>query len=333
MTSTKATRVTLTTDLAARGRQFGDAMLRWSDNSNPLGYHPVPVISVKGGDGPVLLVTGATHGDEFEGAAGIMRLLHSLDPSRMRGQVIAVPALNAPALRASSRVTPLDGQNLNRAFPGDPDGGPTAMLAHFLESVILPLCDAAVDLHSGGKASFFQPCTLPTHTADPVLAARNMDLAHVFGLPLVWRLGSSNDSRSVNAAAERARVPMIATELGGGGGVTPAITDLAEAGLMNILAHLGILDGSAPVSAPPRIVEIASPHDSLYARTDGLFDRSVQAGQDVQAGDDAGWFHHITEPERASERLRMPGGGLILAHTNRGYVSRGDLLALVVRDV
>ena len=328
-----ASSVKLTTDLTAAGRQFGDAMLRWSDNSNPLGYHPVPVISLKGGDGPVLLLIGGTHGDEFEGPSAIMRLVNQLDAAQMQGQVIAIPALNAPALMSSSRVSPLDGANLNRAFPGDFSGGPTAMLAHFLEAEILPRCAAVIDLHSGGKASFFQPCTLPTDTEDRALAAKNMDLAQAFGLPLIWRLGAHNDSRTVNSAAERAGVPMIATELGGGGGVDPTITDQAEAGVMNVMRHLKIVDGELTPATAQRIVEIADPNDSLYASGAGLFDRAIKAGQDVASGDFAGLFHYIGEPERITDRLSLPSDGLILAHTNRGLVSRGELLALVARDV
>ena len=326
-------RVTLTTDLTSAGRNFGDAMLRWSDNSNPLGYHPVPVASLRGGDGPVLLIIGGTHGDEFEGPSAIMRLIDNLDPDNIRGQVIAIPALNAPAVFASSRVSPLDGANLNRAFPGDASGGPTAMLAHFLETELLPLSDAVIDLHSGGKASFFQPCTLPTQCKDPSLAAKNMDLARVFGLPLIWRLCGHNDNRSVNSAAERAAKPMIAAELGGCGGVDPTITDLAETGLMNVLRHLGILDGSPTSSPAQRVVEVANPTDSLYATSTGLFDRAVRAGQNVKAGEFAGTFHYIGEPERASKRLYFPTDGMILAHTNRGIVTRGELLALVVQDI
>ena len=328
-----ATRVTLTTDLISDGRHFGDAMLRWSDNTNPLGYHPVPVISLKGGEGPVLLLIGGTHGDEFEGPSAIMRLVHRLDPEQMAGQVIAIPALNMPALEASSRVTPLDGANLNRAFPGRADGGPTEMLAHFLETAIMPLCDAIIDLHSGGKASFFQPCSLPTDTANRDLAAENMELAQLFGLPLIWRLGSNNDNRSVNSAAERAGVPMIAAELGGGGGVDPRITDMAAVGFLNVLRHMGVVKGEANRVPVQRVVEIASPHHSLYARADGLFDRRVFAGGEVKQGDTAGWFHFVAEPERRSVQLRMPEGGLVLAHTNRGLVKRGEMLALVVQDV
>lgn len=326
-------RITMTIDLARSGKQFGDAMLRWSDNSNPLGYHPIPVVSIKGGQGPVLLLTGGTHGDEFEGPAAIMRLIHSLDVTKLRGQVIAIPAFNMPALAMSSRVSPLDGANLNRAFPGDADGGPTQMVAHFLETEILPLCDAAIDLHSGGKASFFAPCALPTQTADAALARRNMTLARVFGLPLIWRLGGQNDNRSVNSAAERAGVPMIATELGGGGGVDPMITDSAEAGILNVMRHLEMIDG-APTAAPvQRVVELSGPSASVFATCEGVFDRAVHAGQDVAAGDLAGLFHHISEPERPSAALRFSQDGFILAHTNRGLVTRGEMLALVVQDV
>ena len=326
-------RLRTTIDLDEPGRSVGDLMLRWSDNTNPLGYHPIPVISIKGGDGPLVLIIGGIHGDEFEGPAAIMRLARRLSPETLRGQVVLIPALNAPAIAASSRVSPLDGANLNRSFPGDADGGPTAMLAHFVETVLMPRFDAVIDLHSGGKATFFQPCALATRTADRGLYDRNLDLASAFGLPLIWVLGENNDNRSVNAAAERAGVPMIAAELGGGGAVDPDIVGQADAGLLHCLGHLGLVDVSPVSSPPPRRVEIASPLDSVYAPADGLFDRAIGAGQEISAGQTAGWVHHPTEPERSSVPLIFPSDGLVLAHTCRGMVRRGELLALIASDV
>ena len=332
-TSSAQSRIKPTIDLDAPGRSVGDLMLRWSDNANPLGYYPIPVISIKGGDGPTALITGGTHGDEFEGPAAIMRLAERLSTDTLSGQVILLPALNAPAIIASSRVNPLDGANLNRAFPGNADGGPTAMLAHFVEMVLMPRCDAVIDLHSGGKASFFQPCVLPTRTADVGLYEKNLALARAFGLPLIWVLGTNNDSRSVNSAAERAGVACISAELGGGGGSDPAITDQAEEGLMRCLRYLGLIEREDTPRPTARMVEIGSPLHSVYAPAEGLFDRAVSAGQDVTAGQTVGWFHHVTEPERASVPLVVPVDGLILAHTNRGMVRRGELLALVTVDV
>ncbi len=326
-------RLHLTIDLDLPGRQAGDVMLKWSDNSIPLGYHPVPIVSLRGSDGPTVLMLGGTHGDEFEGPAAILRLAARLQPAHLSGQVILLPALNAPALAASSRVSPLDGQNLNRAFPGDPDGGPTAMLAHFVETVLLPRVDAVIDLHSGGKASVFAPCALASRCADADLTRANLDLAAAFGLPLVWMLGEHNDDRSVNAAAARAGVPMIAAELGGGGNITPEIVDGAETGLLRCMAHLGIVEAAYPVPTPPRRVEIASPFDSLHAPGDGLFDRRVSAGQEVQAGDLAGHLRFPDDPGRPALDLTFPNSGFVLAHGNRGMVRRGDLLALVAQDV
>lgn len=326
------TAVTPTIDLSADGRHVGDLQVRWSDNTVPLGYHPVPIISLKKGDGPVVVMFAGTHGDEFEGPSALMRLVNGLFVEDITGQIIIVPGLNFPAVRISARVSPLDDVNLNRAFPGDPKGGVSAQIAYFVETELLARADAAIDLHSGGKASVFAPCTLATLTADADLYAQNIALAKAFGLPLVWILSGFNDARSLNSAAERAGVPMIATELGGGGGVDPAITDATEEGLYSMLRHVGVLTGEALHVDAPRLVEIKASEHSLFATGEGVFDRAAAAGQSVRAGEVAGRFHYVSEPERASETITFQHHGFVLAHTNRGYVQRGDMLMLVVQD-
>ena len=326
--------VTCTIDLSSDGRHIGDLCVKWSDNTVPLGYHPVPILSLRNGDGPVAVLIAGTHGDEFEGPAALMRLTARLDCDKLTGQVILIPGLNAPALKAASRVSPLDGVNLNRGFPGSPSGSISEQIAYYVETELLPRADAVVDLHSGGKASFFAPCSLATRTADKTLFQRNLALAEAFGLPLTWVLGAFNDARSVNSAAERAGVPMIATELGGGGGVTPDIVTQAEDGLMGVLRHAGILhDQPAPTASVKRRVEITSGQHSLFAPGEGVFDRIVSAGDEVTAGQLAGHIHYVSEPRRPSEPVTFPHDGFVLAHSNRGWVTRGDMLMLVVQDV
>jgi len=323
--------VTPTIDLAAEGRHVGDLRVRWSDNSIPLGYHPVPIVSFKRGAGPIMLMIGGTHGDEFEGPSALMRMVNDLSLNDINGQIIIIPGLNAAAVNTSTRVSPLDGINLNRAFPGDPMGTITQQIAYYVERVLLPMADAAVDLHSGGKASFFEPCALATCTQDQKLYARNLELATAFGLPLIWILGSFNDNRSLNAAAERAGVPMIAAELGGGGGVDPHITDTTEVGLYRMLRQLGILNGTCSAAEQARMVKIESMEHSLFAEGEGLFDRKISAGQSVVAGQVAGTLHYLSEPRRSSEVVTFAYDGYVLAHTHRGYVNRGDLLMLVTQ--
>ncbi len=328
-----ASRIHPDIDLAREGKQTGDLLLRSSDNRQPLGHYPVPVLTLARGDGPTVLLISGVHGDEFEGPSALMRLFNSLAPEDVTGRLIILPALNTPAVQASSRVSPLDGVNMNRVFPGDPNGGPTAMLAHFLEEVLMPQCDAAIDLHSGGKASVFASCALASEDDDPEHFEKNLALARAFGAPLIWQLGAYNDNRSVNAAATRKRVPMIATELGGGGGCDPQDSGLGEAGVRRCLAHLGVI-AEAPLSnASPRIVSVSSSSQSLYAPAAGVFDRHFRAGDEVVAGASAGWLHFVDEPQRPSIELRFPENGLVLAHGARGMVERGELLAFVARDV
>ena len=328
-------RARLTLDLQVAGRQVGDLLIPWSDDRNPLGRYPVPVITVSGTPGPVVLILGGVHGDEFEGPAAIMRLARDLAPDALRGRVVMIPAANAPAFAASRRCSALDGGNLNRAFPGDADGTPTAMIADWLQTWMIPRCDAVIDLHSGGKASVFVPCSLPQAGISPALDAANADLALAFGLPVIWQLGAQNDDRSVNAACARAGVACIAAELGGGGGVDPDVTDMAEAGLRRVLHHLGVI-ASAPPPGPQANatrVELSDPADHVMAPARGLFDRRCHAGARVSSGDLAGWLHFPEDPTRAPVALRFPQAGLILAHTARGLVDRAEMLALVARDI
>jgi predicted deacylase len=155
MTSTPS-RIRTTIALDVEGRRFGQYRIPYSDNTQPYG-HVGPIAVLASGHGPTLVLTGGVHGDEYAGPVAIMRLAHELGLDKLNGRLILLPALNAPAVKAASRCSPLDGGNLNRAFPGDPDGGPTAMIAHWLETRVLPHCDGAIDFHSGGRASDNQP--------------------------------------------------------------------------------------------------------------------------------------------------------------------------------
>jgi predicted deacylase len=328
-------RLALDLDLVSPGKRAGAARLRWSSNENPLGHYPLPVMTVIGGAGPTVLLTGGVHGDEYEGPVALYRLYRALDPRAVTGRLIILPALNAPAVRAAARVSPLDGGNLNRAFPGRRDGTPTEMIAHLVESCLMPLADAVIDLHAGGKASWFVPCVLAARAASGALDPANMALARAFGAPVLWVLGAQNDDRSVNGAATRAGVPAIAAELGGGGSLGQAELAVAEQGLRRVLAQLGVLAAPADHNAPPepRLVEIAAAGQSVAAEAHGLYQPLVSAGDDVAADDLLGLIHDLDRPDADPLAVRAPCAGLVLAETRRGLVAPGDFLALIASDV
>lgn len=328
------TRITCTIDLGRDGKQWGDLRLRYSSDRYALGYIPVPIAAVRNGAGPTVLLVGGNHGDEFEGPVALLKLVHRLDPGRIRGRIIVLPCLNAPAVWRATRTSPIDGGNMNRAFPGDPDGGPTAMLAHLVDAVLLPGCDAAIDLHAGGKASYFTPCALVTRSADATLFAANLALGDAFDAPLTVMLGALADDRSLNRAADRRGVPMIAAELGGGGAVSQEPLAVAERGLARALAHVGVLPDTALEPAPRRRrVEARSPAHYVYAPTAGIFEPCCEAGEDVATDQVAGYIHPVTEPERPASEVRFAGAGVIVARAATGLVERGTMLATLGSDV
>ena len=335
MTDSSAdTRIKISIDLDQPGRQVGDLQIKWSDNQRPLGYYPVPIACIAGGNGPTVLLSAGVHGDEFEGPAALMRLLQDIAPADVNGRIIILPALNTPAMLASSRVSPLDQVNMNRAFPGDAHGGPTHMLAHFIETCLLPECNAAIDLHSGGKAAVFAPCVLTQADMQADIGLRNMALAQAFGAPFIWLSGRNNDNRSVNAAAARQGVSMVAAELGGGGGCDRLMTDFAERAVRRCLHHLGILSVAMEAEAEAsRLVEFSASGHNLTAPAAGLFDRQFSLGDEVQVGDRAGCLHFVGEPLRPSMELKFAASGTVLAQGNRGLVERGDSLAMIAQPV
>lgn len=149
---TMKSRVWTTIDFDATGAQSDYARVPYSSNKSAYGWIPVPMFCFKGGDGPTALLTAGTHGDEYEGQIALWKLARELDYKTLRGRVIILPALNQPAVVAARRNSPLDGGNLNRLFPGDALGGPTAMIAHYVSSELMPLADLSIDLHSGELA-------------------------------------------------------------------------------------------------------------------------------------------------------------------------------------
>ena len=112
------TNISTTIDFNAEGRQIGDLRLPWSGNEQPLGYYPVPVAVIKNGTGPTLLLAGGTHGDEYEGPAALMQLLHSFNPDQLQGRLLIFPALNTPAVTARGALLAPGRWKFKQGIPG-----------------------------------------------------------------------------------------------------------------------------------------------------------------------------------------------------------------------
>src|SRR5882762_3103103 len=126
-------RLTAEIDFDRDGKQHGFIRLPYSVHRSAYGWIPIPVACIKNGDGPRVLLMAGNHGDEYEGQVALGKLIRSLGAEEVRGRIIMLPSANFPAAMAGMRTSPLDEGNLNRSFPGDPYGGPTAQIADYIE--------------------------------------------------------------------------------------------------------------------------------------------------------------------------------------------------------
>ncbi len=176
--------------------------------------------------------------------------------------------------------------------------------------ILLPRCQAALDLHSGGTASEYLPCAY-VYAGGPMAAAKAA-LADAFGAPLAVVVGATAETRSLSAACERQGVPMIATELGGGGFVSAAALAVADSGTRAVLRHLGLLPAMpGDDQRRTRSVQVPDRSHFLMCPATGLFEPMAALGDKVEPGTPAGWLHDVDDPCRAAgvRAVRQCGHG------------------------
>ena len=147
-----SSRIIAEIDYEKDGKQVGWLGLPHSVTRSAYGKIMIPIAVIRNGKGPTVFFQAGNHGDEYEGQIALVKLIRELDPAAIQGRVIVLPAANFPAAMAGTRVSPIDEGNLNRAFPGSPDGTVTQQIAYYIDSVLFPQADLFHDLHSGGSS-------------------------------------------------------------------------------------------------------------------------------------------------------------------------------------
>jgi predicted deacylase len=317
-------------DLEAPGKRTGFLRLMHSTHESAYGWIPIPIAVIARGHGPTVLLVAGNHGDEYEGQIALGRLIREVTPEQVTGRLIVVPAANFPAARAGRRTSPIDAGNLNRMFPGDPDGGVTAQIAYYIDAVILPLCDAVIDLHSGGSSLLYTPSALARRGTDAALFAKAVDLLRAFGAPTSYivRPGGLWGGTLSDACARRG-VLQIGTELGGAGHAGREALRVTLRGVAGALRHLGVanLDWDAgPARPPTRILEVGGPDYFVHAPDPGVFEPLAEPGEEVRAGQPAALLHQTEMPWREPIRVDFARDGVVLVKRWPGMTARGDCL-------
>jgi predicted deacylase len=321
-------------DFDAQGKHVGFLRLAHSTHQSAYGWIPIPVASIRNGDGPTVLVMAGNHGDEYEGQVLASQLVRQLQPEMLRGQVILLPMANFPAAQAGQRTSPIDGGNLNRLFPGNPAGTITEEIAAYVETQLVKRSSVVVDLHSGGSSLLYNgPTMLALEPRDAAESQRIRGLLQAFGLPRAF-LHAPNPV-TISSAARRQGAISIVTELGGAGMITPAILRIARQGLLHLLGQVGVLQGELVPPSPPgatRIMRIDAAAHYVYARENGLFEPLVELGDTVTAGQAVARIHFPETPWREPEAVHAVGAGEVICKRVPALSRRGDCLFQLAQD-
>ncbi len=327
-----------TVDFDLPGKQHGHLMVPYSYNLGGWANLLVPITVIKNGDGPTALASGGNHGDEYPGQIAIMKLCRNLEPSHVRGRLILIPSLNFPAAKASTRLSPLDGMNLNRAFPGKADGSVTSIIAHYLTTVLFPMADIVIDIHTGGRSMDFVPCATMHLVPDLKQRATMTAGVEAWNTDISFVYADVAGSGLLPVEAENQGKIVVTTEMGGGEPVPSGVHTITQVGLSNVLRHFGVLTGE-PVTRqglglpPTRWVQALSRDDYRFAPESGVFEALVPLGADVATGQTVAQIHFLERPDREPVPIIAPTSGVLLATRGPALVAQGDCVACIAHDV
>jgi len=315
-------------DFDADGKQIGFLRLPHSVHRSAYGWLPIPVASIKRGEGPVVIVSAGTHGDEYEGQIIVSRMIREIQTEMVSGQLILLPMANAPAAEAGLRTSPLDDGNLNRLYPGDPAGTPSQVIAHYIEHVLLAPADYMLDLHSGGSSLMYDGANMMgLEPRDAEEEQKVTGLLKAFGLPKAF-LYQPNPV-NVTAAARRQGAICFLTELGGGGGVDAALVRQGMQGVLHLLGYIGLLQGKLVPPRPPadaRLMAIDRNRHYVYAMDHGVYEPLAELGEVVRQGQAAALIHFPDNPVRPPETVSFAADGEIVCKRAIAQVRRGDCI-------
>ena len=329
--------VVSTIDLTAPGKQIGHLRYPKISNNGGWAYDLVPIACIANGDGPTVVVSGGNHGNEYEGQIAALRLINEIDADQISGRIIVVPVISIEAAWASTRLWP-SGANFNRSFPGSPDGPPNQQIADYFTRVLFPMADVVIDMHSGGNAFWFLPCSHMHVVDDPV--QRQAMLAGM----LAWNSDyhflyiDVNGNGLLPVEAEDQGKTVITTELGGGGRVPAFVHQLAWGGLTNVLRHEGVLHGEAQtresLGLPPATI-LDGRDPANYVNTDeaGFWENLLEPGDPVNAGDPVGRLWFPDRLERDPQIFAAPLDGVLTVVRAMTPTEAGDSVFVLGQPV
>jgi len=269
--------------------------------------------------GPTVFITTGLHGSEYPGTLAMIELARDLEAKDLSGRLIALHPVNSQAFWTRiSNILPEDGCNLNRVFPGRPDGGVSEKTAWRI-TAFQDLADFYLDLHSGDLFEDLTPYVYYSLLGRPEVIEASRRAAEV--LNVAYMTGSESSVGAIVSAAMRG-TPALLIERGGAGQCLRTDVDLYKKDLINVFKHLGLMKGAPDLPpAPPREIENVI---YLECGLNALWLPAVSAGQEVKAGQALGSLLDFFG--KTVESFEAERDGVVLYHLRTLAANAGDVL-------
>jgi predicted deacylase len=276
--------------------------------------------------GPTVLITAGIHAAEYTGIEAAIRLGRAISPDAVRGTILILPLLNRPGFyERSIYVNPEDGDNLNRLFPGKPDGTWGERFAHRLLTDIITKCDNAIDLHAGDLIEDLVPFVIYRETGEAALDERIQAMANAYGAR--WAVKSAPTGErpgTLMAVAAQNGVAAMLAESGGRGQLIDEDVVRHVTGVTNILRTIGAISGRPKRVPPPTAVKS---FEWLRSPVEGIFHCHVRVDQVVKTRELVGEMTNLVGDPIAA--LTAPVSGVVLFTVTSPAVKKGGLLLAI----
>jgi predicted deacylase len=289
----------------------------------------IPVIIVRGHkEGKTLWLNGCVHGNEYCGTYVIHEFLRGLDPKKLTGTVIALPVLNKPAFQSKQRMSPYEGfhgGDLNRQFPGNPDGTQTQQMAYVIYEALKRHANVLVDFHTAMTPDV-RWALFPRTEGE--VGALSEKVARAFGYRSTLPAPTDILAGSAMMIAAKDGIASYIVECGGKNRsfTDDAVTDAAER-LRNVARALGMLD--EPVTDYGKLTYFSN-FDWVTASRGGLFERSVRCGDRVEKGKVIGRYYDVYG--NPTGEAQAPNAGVVLAIHPGPVMAVGETLIHIGLD-
>ena len=295
--------------------------------SNNIDELSIPVFVIKGNQpGKTITVLGGVHGDEYDGPQAIRDIYTSLEPDELTGTFLGVPHSNIPAFSAGTRVSPIDGLNLARIFPGNENGSITEKIANSLGTNVIRHADFFIDLHSSGTY-MSMPLLIGYYSGSNKIAKDSQKAAFNFGTDVVWGHSDISKGRTISYA-HHLGIPWLYSECPGGGWLDLYHVGKYVSGVKNIMKMLGIIALQTHKFTPKHyLIGSGDVDKSITTTTTGYLLPHVDLLQNVEKGQPLGKVIDLSGNE--IETIEANASGIVICMRKTPSV-KPDTLAFLI---